>query len=143
MVNTTWRALDHCDDHRNTTDAEFSKEAEQVVKTKQESHEWIIVRGSEGVTVHTTDTQIAASLQLAIQAAIAAVISITVLDDEQGKAISQDLKQFMKTKQRNSQKTIIDNCKNVYVKTTDTDIAVNIQLLLQVLVAIVAKIDIL
>lgn len=143
MVSTKWRALDHCDDHRNNNSAEFEQDAAQVNKTRQESHEWIIVRGSEGVTVHTTDTQIAASLQLAIQAAIAAVISITIGDNDQGKAISQELKQFMKTKQRNSQKTIIENCKNVCVKTTDTDIAVNIQLLLQVLVAIVAKIDIL
>lgn len=143
MTAKKWRALDHCDDNSNTIDADVAQESAQVATTRQESQEWIIVKDSEGVKVHTTDTQVAVSLQLAIQAAIAAVISITILDNDQRNAVSQDLKQFMKTKQRNFQKTIIENSKNINVTTTDTDIAVNIQALLQVLVAIVAKIDIL
>ncbi len=142
MVGRNWRALDHCDDYRSTIDADKVQEASQVVGTKQESFEWIIVRDSEDVKVHTTDTQVAVSLQLAIQAAIAAVLSITIGDNDQGRAVSQDLKQFMKTKQRNSQKTVIEGCKHVYVHTTDTDVAVNIQAMLQILVAIVAKVDI-
>lgn len=142
MSGTKWRALDHCDDDQNNnTDVEQENVQKQV--TKQVSNEWIIVKDSEGVDVTTTDTQIAVSLQLAIQVAIVAVISITIGDNEQGNNVAQDLKQFMKTKQSNKQKTIIEGSRNVKVKTTDTDVAVNIQALLQILVAIVAKLDVL
>lgn len=113
------------------------------MNTTQQSFEWIIVKDSEGVNVNTTDTQVAISLQLAIQAAIAIVISITIGDDDQGNAVTQDLLQFMKTKQRNTQKTIIETSKNVTVNTTDTDVSVNIQAMLQILLALVAKLDIL
>jgi len=138
-----WRALDHCNNNNhNVVDADFTQENTQVTKVTQESFEWIIVRDSEGVTVHTTDTQVAVSLQLAIQAAIAAVISISLGDNNQANAITQDLKQFMRTKQRNTQKTIIEGSKCITVKTVDTDVAVNIQAMLQVLLAIVAKLDV-
>lgn len=143
MAETKWRALDYCDDHHKNDNADVDQEATQKQITKQESNEWIIVKDSECVEVTTTDTQVAISLQLAIQAAIVAVISVTIGDNEQGNNVSQDLKQFMKTKQSNRQKTIIEGSKNVKVKTTDTDIAVNIQALLQILVAIVAKLDVL
>lgn len=143
MAETKWRALDHCDDHYRNNDADVEQEAVQKQVTKQISDEWIIVRDSEGVEVTTTDTQVALSLQLGIQAAIVAVISITIGDNEQGNNVAQDLKQFMKTKQSNRQKTIIEGSRNVKVKTTDTDISVNIQALLQILVAIVAKLDVL
>lgn len=142
MPETKWRALDHCDDHNNH-DADVDQENVQKQVTKQVSNEWIIVRDSEDVEVTTTDTQVALSLQLGIQAAIVAVISITIGDNEQGNNVAQDLKQFMKTKQSNKQKTIIEGSKHVKVKTTDTDISVNIQALLQILVAIVAKLDVL
>jgi spore coat protein X len=141
MEEKKWRALDHhCDDKKNGADVE--QEGDQVVKSEQKSYEWIIIKDSEGVDVHTTDTQAAVSLQLGIQAAIAAVISITIGDSDQGKAVAQDLKQFIKTKQSNKQKTIIEHSKKVKVVTTDTDLAVNIQALLQILVAIVVKLDV-
>jgi spore coat protein X len=50
-----WKALDDCDTKGNQADV--MQEAEQVVSTKQQSFEWIIIRDSEGVEVHTTDTQ--------------------------------------------------------------------------------------
>ncbi|HWK21466.1 MAG TPA: spore coat protein [Ureibacillus sp.] len=143
MAEKKWRALDHCDDHSHHDTADVDQEAVQKQVTKQESNEWIIVKDSEGVEVTTTDTQVALSLQLAIQAAIVAVISVTIGDNDQGKNVAQDLKQFMKTKQSNKQKTIIEGSRNIRVKTTDTDVAVNIQALLQILVAIVAKLDVL
>lgn len=140
--NKKWRALDHCDDKKNN-DADVTQEAAQFSSTEQKSFEWIIIKDSECVDVHTTDTQAAISLQLGIQAAIAAVISITIGDTDKGNAVVQDIKQFMKTKQRNSQKTIIEKSKHVEVRTTDTDVSVNIQALLQILLAIVAKLDVL
>lgn len=137
-----WKALDHCDDNDHNN-ADVQQNGAQVVSTKQQSYEWIIVKNSEGVDIQTTDTQAALSLQLGIQAAIAAVITITLGDTDQARAVAQDMKQFIKTKQQNVQKTIIEGSKNVKVTTTDTDLAVNIQAMLQVLVSLVAKLDIL
>lgn len=142
MEKKEWRALEHCDKHYNN-DADVLQEGNQFVSNKQQSFEWIIVKDSEGVDVQTTDTQAAVSIQLGIQAAIAAVISVTIGDTDQGKAVAQDIQQFIRTKQRNVQKTIIEKSKNVKVTTTDTDLAVNIQALLQILVAIVVKLDVL
>jgi spore coat protein X len=140
-MSEKWKALDSCDKKGN--EADVTQDAKQVVDSQQESFEWIIVKGSEGVDVHTTDTQVAISLQAAIQVAIAIVISITIGDSDKGNAVVQDLKQMFKTKQRNSQKTIILGSKCVKVTTTDTQVAVNIQALLQILVALVAKLDVL
>jgi spore coat protein X len=139
-----WKALEHCDKGKaKGDDADVLQEGDQFVSNKQQSFEWIIIKDSECVSVQTTDTQAAVSLQLGIQAAIAAVISITIGDTEKGKAVSQDIKQIIKTKQKNTQKTIIEGSNNVHVTTTDTDLAVNIQALLQILVAIVVKLDVL
>ncbi|WNS78106.1 spore coat protein [Domibacillus sp. DTU_2020_1001157_1_SI_ALB_TIR_016] len=144
MAEKKWRALDHCDDnHNGKNGADVLQEGDQVVSNEQKSFEWIIVKDSEDVEVHTTDTQVAVSLQLGIQAAIAVVLSITVGDSDQGKSVLQDLKQFIKTKQKNTQKTVVEGSKHVKVTTTDTDLAVNIQALLQILVAIVVKLDVL
>ena len=137
-----WKALDHCDDNDHNN-ADVQQNGAQVVSTKQQSYEWIVVKNSEGVDIQTTDTQAALSLQLGIQAAIAAVITITLGDTDQARAVAQDMKQFIKTKQQNVQKTIIEGSKNVKVTTTDTDLAVHIQAMLQVLVSLVAKLDIL
>ncbi|MBT2641404.1 spore coat protein [Bacillus sp. ISL-41] len=137
-----WRAMDHCDTGKGN-EADVTQEADQKMVTKQQSFEWIIIKDSECIDVHTTDTQAAISLQLGLQAAIAAVISIAIGDSEKGKAVVNEIKQVIKTKQRNTQKTIIEGSKHVEVKTTDTDIAVNIQALLQILVTLVAKLDIL
>jgi spore coat protein X len=137
-----WRALDHCDTGKGN-EADVTQEADQKLVTKQQSFEWIIIKDSECIDVHTTDTQAAISLQLGLQAAIAAVISIAIGDSDKGKAVVNEIKQVIKTKQRNTQKTIIEGSKHVEVKTTDTDIAVNIQALLQILVTLVAKLDIL
>ncbi|MEK4523417.1 spore coat protein [Psychrobacillus sp. FSL W7-1457] len=137
-----WKALDHCDDNDHNN-ADVQQNGAQVVSTKQQSYEWIVVKNSEGVDIQTTDTQAALSLQLGIQAAIAAVITITLGDTDQARAVAQDMKQFIKTKQQNVQKTIIEGSKNVKVTTTDTDLAINIQAMLQVLVSLVAKLDIL
>ncbi|WP_342032821.1 spore coat protein (plasmid) [Priestia megaterium] len=58
-------------------------------------------------------------------------------------SVIQDLKQFAKIKQKNAQKTIIENSTNVKVRTSDTALAVNLLLLLQVLVAILVSLEIL
>lgn len=141
MTEKKWKALDACETKDNGADV--MQEADQFVSNKQQSFEWIMIKDSEGIDVQTTDTQIALSLQAAIQVAIAIVISITIGDTEKGKAVVQDLKQLFKNKQKNSQKTVIHGSKNIKVTTTDTQVSVNIQALLQILVTIVAKLDVL
>ncbi|WP_233499301.1 spore coat protein [Bacillus weihaiensis] len=46
-------------------------------------------------------------------------------------------------KQLNEQNLVIENSRNVNITTTDIDVAVSLQALLQVLVALVADIDLL
>ncbi|WP_394549224.1 spore coat protein [Priestia aryabhattai] len=142
MSERKWRALDHCENKRFSGEDIF-QEAEQIAKTEQLSFEKIIVKDSEGVKVHTTDTQVAATIQAALQVAIAVVVRITIGDSEQANGVLEELKQVSSIKQKNAQKTIIENSTNVRVTTTDTDVAVNLQLLLQVLVAILVSLDIL
>lgn len=136
-----WRALDHCDEPEEK--APVTEEAEQTNYTDQTSEEWIIIKDSEGVDVQTTDTQAAVSLQAGIQVAIAVVISISIADDNQAEVIMQDLNEMFRARQSNKQKTIVEKSKNVEIETTDTAAAVNIQLLIQILVAIVVTLDIL
>lgn len=123
--------------------ADVEQEAIQYQYTEQDSDELIWIKDSCNIKVHTTDTQAAVSLQVALQLAIALVISITIGDSDQGQFVAQQLIQEMGTEQSNTQKIIINNSKDVNVTTTDTDVAVNVQALLQVLVALVAELDIL
>jgi len=142
MGERKWRALDHCENKR-FSGADVLQEAEQIAAAEQKSFEKIIVKDSQDVKVHTTDTQVAVTIQVALQIAIAVVVRITIGDTDEGESIVQELKQFAVIKQKNAQKTIIENSTNVRVTTTDTDIAVNLQVLLQVLVAILVTLDIL
>lgn len=137
-----WRALDHCDDN-NKNDAIIDQEAEQKNVTKQSSEEWIIIKDSEFVNVETTDTQAAVSLQVGIQAALAIVLRLAILDSNQVDDVMQDFKQVTRIRQSNRQKTIVEKSKNVEIITQDTDIAVNLQLLIQLLLAVIVTLDIL
>ncbi|MFD2213521.1 spore coat protein [Metabacillus endolithicus] len=120
-----------------------SQGSNQVNETEQISSEAIIIRDSCEIEVSSTDTQVAASLQVAIQAAITLVINLTIADSEQAEKITQQLLQETDIKQLNKQNLVIENSRNVNITTTDTDFAVSLQSLLQVLVALVADIDIL
>ncbi|MFE4036086.1 spore coat protein [Priestia sp. YIM B13489] len=142
MTERKWRALDHCENKR-FTGKDVWQEADQIAKTEQQSFEKIIVKDSENVKVQTTDTQVAATIQAALQIAIAVVVRISIGDNEQGNGVIEELKQVSSIKQKNSQKTIIENSTNIRVETTDTDLAVNLQVLLQVLLSLLARLDIL
>ncbi|MFA1822875.1 spore coat protein [Virgibacillus oceani] len=142
MSKTKWRALDHCDDP-GQSDETVLQEGEQSISTKQESFEWIIIKDSEDINVTTTDTQAAVSIELGIQVAIAVVLSIAIGSSTQADQVVQDLTQVTRNRQSNRQKTIVEQSKDVDIVTTDTDIAINLQLLIQILVAIVVSLDIL
>lgn len=143
LSSTSKRRHDDCGHDRVADDATVAQDADQDIEDLQVSEECIIIRNSADVEVHTTDTQAAVNLQAALQVAIALVLSLTIADSDKAEAVTQDLLQKIETKQINKQKTLILNSQCVRVTTTDTDIAVNIQALLQVLVALVAKIDVL
>lgn len=128
-----------CYNHNATVE----QKGDQVNKTTQQSFESIQIIDSCDVEVVTTDTQVAVSLQAALQVAIAIVISISIADDTKAEAVTQELLQKANIKQTNQQSLVIENSRNVRVTTTDTDIAVSLQVLLQILVALVAQLDIL
>ncbi|HFK1449583.1 TPA: spore coat protein [Bacillus pacificus] len=123
--------------------ANFFEEAIQTDEIDQVSEEYIEIVDSADVQVTTTDTKAALSIQAALQAAIVVVVSISIADSEKADKITQELFQKSSIKQINRQKTIIKNSRNVIVTTTDTDIAVNIQILLQILLALLVKLNIL
>ncbi|MCU4817924.1 spore coat protein [Bacillus cereus] len=123
--------------------ANFLEEAIQTDEIDQVSEEYIEIVDSADVQVTTTDTKAALSIQAALQAAIVVVVSISIADSEKADKITQELFQKSSIKQINRQKTFIKNSRNVTVTTTDTDIAVNIQILLQVLLALLVKLNIL
>ncbi|MCT8138196.1 spore coat protein [Anaerobacillus sp. CMMVII] len=141
---SNWSALD-CKPHPlcPPKQEDETQAADQVNKTLQLSEEYIIIKDSCDVTVSTTDTKAAVSLQASLQAVIAIIISISIADSSKAEKITQELLQSSKIKQVTYQKTIIENSKDVDVTTTDTQVAVNIQILLQLLVALIARLDIL
>lgn len=136
-----WRALDHCSKDKDGATA--VQDGDQFIFNKQKSRELIVIRDSEDITVQTTDTQASINLQVGLQAAIVAVLSITIGDTDRANHVAQDIFQLIGTKQTNTQKTIILNSKHVNVTTTDTDLSINIQALLQILIAIIVRLDVL
>jgi spore coat protein X len=147
----SWVALDRtdkhptdCSDNSGSDDnATVETEADQLSKIAQLSSEVIVIKDSCDIEVHTTETQVAISLQVAIQVAIALVINITIADSARAEQISTELLQASVIKQANRQKLVIENSRDVEVTTTDTDVAISIQLLVQILVALVISLDIL
>ncbi|MDA2383482.1 spore coat protein [Bacillus cereus] len=123
--------------------ANFLEEAIQTDEIDQVSEESITIVDSADVEVTTTDTKAALSIQAALQAAIVVIISISIADSEKADRVAQELFQKSSVKQVNKQETVIRNSRNVTVTTTDTDIAVNVQILLQILLALLVKLNIL
>ncbi|KZZ83685.1 MULTISPECIES: spore coat protein [Bacillaceae] len=153
MSNYTWvandRSCSHPTENSNrlgnmcSKDGEVDQNFDQVSNTAQLSSETIIIKDSCDIEVTTTETQIAVSLQAALQVAIALVINLTIADSARAEMVTQDLLQKATITQANAQKLVIENSRNVNVKTTDTDVAVSLQLLIQILLALVVSIDIL
>ncbi|KAA0794683.1 spore coat protein [Bacillus sp. BB56-3] len=137
--NKKWSALDSSNPHPSFKNASVSEAAAQESKTYQISEESITIVDSADVEVTTTDTKAA----LSIQAAIVVIISISIADSEKADRVAQELFQKSSIKQINKQETVIRNSRNVTVTTTDTDIAVNVQILLQILLALLVKLNIL
>lgn len=127
----------------NSEDALVDQGYDQIFLMEQESDELIWIKDSCNVNVSTTDTQGAVSLQVGLQLAIALVISISLGDSEQGRAVAQEIFQKFDDEQSNKQRIYIENSKDVDIHTTDTDLSLNIQALLDVLLTLVVRIDVL
>lgn len=130
-------------DFTRDNDAFVLEEGTELSFMDQESAELIWVKESCNITVRTTDTQVGVSLQAALQLAIALVLNISIADGTKRDAVAQELTQHFSMGQRNKQKIYIYNTKDAVVTTRDTDLALNIQLMLQVLVAILLLVEIL
>lgn len=143
-----WSALDSDDRHplsafcRNE-DNNIDQRAVQGNSEFQLSEELIFIKDSCDVKVTSVDLKAALSLQAAIQAAIAVIISISIADGQDSSSITQELLQTSKISQITRQKTIVENSRDIEIKTTDAQIAINIQLLLQLLLAIIVEVDVL
>ncbi|WP_085523138.1 spore coat protein [Tuberibacillus sp. Marseille-P3662] len=116
---------------------------DQVATTGQSSDECIIIRDSADVNVHTTSTQAAVGIQLAVQVAVMVILEVSIGDSATEEHIINDLQQLTDIDQSNQQKTIIENSRDVDVTTTDTNLAVTAQIAVQVLVALLVTLDIL
>ena len=132
----------HWHDNHFNDEAVF-EDGDQLSSVDQSFDEVIWIKDSCNISVQTTDTQAAVSLQVGLQLAIALVVSIVIGDSDQGQAVAQDIFQQFNNEQTNQQRIYIDNSNDVNIVTTDTDLAVNIQALLQVLVSLVVKLDVL
>lgn len=142
-----WIALDEDSRHplscnHSRRDGDVFNEADLVSDIDQSSHEVIIIRDSCDIDVVTTDTKVAVSLQAALQVAIAVVINLTIADGQRAEKVTQELLEFSQIRQTNRQKLVIVNSRSVDVTTSDTDVAVSLQLMLQILVALLVVLDI-
>lgn len=141
--NYYWSATDDCKCKHPMDQSLVDQDATQSINNTQISNELILIKDSCNIDVSTTDTKVALSIQAALQAALVAVISISLGSSSRAEAIVQDLTQKIRVDQENRQKILIENSKEVYITTTDTFIAVNIQVLFQILLALVVRIDVL
>jgi len=143
-----WNALDRKAHHpiepcdtKNDSDKDYV--AEELNDIDQTSQEVIVIRDSCDIKVETNETQVAASLQVGLQVAIAIVINITIADSQRAEIVTEELMQQATVRQANRQKLIIANSRSIDVATSDTDVAISLQLLLQILVSLVVQLDIL
>lgn len=143
-----WSALNPAATHpmapcRKEAEKSEAAAAQVTSDIDQLSSELIVIRDSCNVTVHTTDTQIAASLQAALQVAIAIVVNISIADGARAEQVTTELLERAQIRQTNRQRLIIVNSRDVEVTTEDTDVAISLQLLLQILLALIVQLDIL
>lgn len=127
-------------DSFESTDATISQDANALSLVEQTSEELIWIKDSCNVDVSTVDTQVAIQLQVAIQVALGVVISILSANTTNSDLIAEEMLAHANLEQTNKQKIVIVNSKDVEITTTDTDVAANIQVAVQVLIAVIVSI---
>lgn len=116
--------------------------AKQKEETVQYSEETIFVCDSADIEVNTTSIKAALSVQAALQAAIVLVLTIAIGRSAEAESIAQELFQKSSIKQINRQRTVIKNSRNVKIDVSDTEIAINIQVLIELLLALLVELEI-
>lgn len=138
-----WSALDphvkHCGGRHDDT-----QHAGQSNKTVQISEDSVVVIDSCDVTIVSDDRQGALNLQASLHAAILIVVAVSIFGGDVTKAekFTQELTQTAKVKQLNFHETYVENSRDVKIEMSDRHIAINIQLLLQLLLAVAVIADI-
>lgn len=125
------------------SDALVTQDGRVVSKVFQGSEEIVIIRDSCNVNYTSTDTQVAVTLQVALQTAIVTIIQLAIADENQAELVTQSLLEKSAIKNTNRQKVLIEGSQDVTMTTVDTDVAISIQVLIQILVAVITQIDIL
>ncbi|MGG3642283.1 spore coat protein [Bacillus gobiensis] len=114
-----------------------------IAELTSDADETIYIVGSEVITINSTNNKIALSLQAAVQAIIALVIQLTIADSDKADSIRNQISSNMKWLNRKMKVIYIENSSNVTVTVSSVDIAVTLQFMLQILLSILAAVDIL
>ncbi|AGX06105.1 MULTISPECIES: spore coat protein [Bacillaceae] len=141
-----WNALDPSSSHPMSIFDSSDRDVKDVVQGTnmgQYSKESIVLKNCLNVEVNSSETQVAASLQAALVVAIVIVINISIADGGQAERITEDLLQFTQINQSNRQSVYIENAKDCTVNLEDTQVALTLNLLIQVLLALVIELEIL
>ena len=124
-------------------DTSVSESADQYQFSNQTQNENLWIVNSSDVLVVTAQIQAAASTQLAIQLAIALILSIVIADEGESKAVYEDLLQLTATNQSMRQQTGIVDSHDILVVNVDLEASIQIQILLQILLALIAEFELL
>ncbi|MFD2705209.1 spore coat protein [Salibacterium lacus] len=139
-----WNALESSSENCCGGSGDSTQHGEQTNKTIQLSEEYIEIIDCCDVNISNTDIKGALNVQAGLQAAILILITVSIGgNSERAEAFTQDLIQSAKIKQQTYQHMYIENSRGVTMDMRDTQLAVNIQLLLQLLIAVAAALNIL
>lgn len=125
--------------HKEKEREEIENEAVQFVRESQKIDETIIIEDSCDVEVLVKDKQFALSLQAALQALITAILYEYVGTYDKAREVSQELFQIATLRQTTKQRFVISHSKNVKIKSFDEQVEVNVQILVQLLGALLHK----
>lgn len=114
-----------------------------IAELTSDAEETIYIVGSEAITINSTNNKIALSLQAAVQAIIALVIQLTIADSDKADSVRNQISSNMKWLNRKMKVIYIENSSHVTVTVSSVDIAVTLQFMLQILLSILATVDIL
>jgi spore coat protein X len=136
-----------CKKHRNGSNMDsFSPTVDQFAaqldETNQGIYECLVIKDSVNVNVSRTATQASLNVQAALQLALTLVLSMSIDSSETADKVSEELLEATYVHQNRISTINVENSANINVISTSTDISANVQLLLQVLLALVAKLDI-
>ncbi|WP_206919611.1 spore coat protein [Alicyclobacillus suci] len=114
---------------------------ETSVFTDEENCLIVIVRDSCDVEIVNQDLTAALNLQLTLQLALATILSLTV-GENTANSIVEDIVSQLSDIQRTRKVIHVENSQSVRVQLSSTEISFNIQVLLQLLLAIIAQVEV-